>query len=878
MGSTFRFSRVVIVAITVILCACLQLAAGDVSLAWDPSTSEGVVGYKVYYGSTSGSYDSFRTVTGQSSYTITDLSEGTYYFAVTAFDTSGNESGYSNEVSTVVKGTEETNPALPAPDPVVEIPGDGTPPGISNIAATAIEPSGARISWTTNEASNSQVRYGTTASYGLSTPADSAMTLAHALTLAGLAPGTVYHYQVLSTDAAGNRAESTDRTFTTPLPPDTGKPEISSVESAEITPTGARIRWTTNEASDSQVEYGTTSDCGASTALDPAMRTSHAQTLDGLSADTQYYYRVRSRDAAGNLATSNTLSFKTAADSTPPVITAVAVSGQTGTEATITWTTDKASDTQIEYGPSPTYGASTGIHSAMVLSHEQVLAGLVPGTTYHYRVLSSDARGNQAVSADYAFTAMNVAATRTMPLFHSGLMVQNDELYVGLAVMNDGEEAATIAFTAFDEKGNMIAGGGLTNPAVRQLAPYQQLSLVDVEIFGDSLAKYSSDGWIRLESTTENVRGFLLTFDGKLKLMDGVRFAPDPLKQFIFTHIETAGSTGTSFINRYPQAAEVTIDLLQSDGRIRYSTSRVIGGNAALTDDVFTDLFDGCIPDSTDYIRVSSESGVDPFQVVQQGSADISFLTGWDVSTASGSLYLPKYVYSRSYRTDVTVVNTSSRSGNVRVRLMGNDGTQIGATRILFMEANGKLFIAGPEFFLDSIWMDAPGGDSEPFTPGKAKGQLAPVAKSTPTATVDGYIEVVSDQLKLVGSTSYRGRNSQSFIATLPLVNELQDRVVFEHVISDDLYYTELAIANPGTAGAAVILDLFNAQGKFVDTATVAVRAGGQTNCTLEEVFKSLQGSSQTGGYVILSSDTPVAALSLFGTRNGTVLSAMPVR
>lgn len=102
MKRCFRLKQLVTWGTCFLFLSCLPLIAGDVSLAWDPSTSDGVVGYKVYYGNASGSYDSFHTITNQSSYTVTNLATGTYYFAVTAFDASGNESGFSNEVTDVV--------------------------------------------------------------------------------------------------------------------------------------------------------------------------------------------------------------------------------------------------------------------------------------------------------------------------------------------------------------------------------------------------------------------------------------------------------------------------------------------------------------------------------------------------------------------------------------------------------------------------------------------------------------------------------------------------------------------------------------------------------------------------------------------------------
>ena len=70
-----------------------------VTLAWNPSTSTNVTGYKIYYGLACGVYNSVESVTG-TNVTITGLAAGTtYYFADTAVDASGVESPFSNEAS-----------------------------------------------------------------------------------------------------------------------------------------------------------------------------------------------------------------------------------------------------------------------------------------------------------------------------------------------------------------------------------------------------------------------------------------------------------------------------------------------------------------------------------------------------------------------------------------------------------------------------------------------------------------------------------------------------------------------------------------------------------------------------------------------------------
>jgi hypothetical protein len=58
-------------------------------------------------------------------------------------------------------------------------------------------------------------------------------------------------------------------------------------------------------------KYGTTTAYGSSTPLDTSRVTSHSAALSGLSSRTKYHYRVKSPDAAGNLATSADFVFTT---------------------------------------------------------------------------------------------------------------------------------------------------------------------------------------------------------------------------------------------------------------------------------------------------------------------------------------------------------------------------------------------------------------------------------------------------------------------------------------------------------------------------------------------------------------------------------------
>lgn len=103
----------------IILVGCLfissSLFATSIQVTWNANTDTDLSGYKLYYGTTtSGSYTSVVDVGKVTTYNITNPTTGvTYYVALTAYDTSGNESDKSSEVSAYVPIPDTTAPAIP---------------------------------------------------------------------------------------------------------------------------------------------------------------------------------------------------------------------------------------------------------------------------------------------------------------------------------------------------------------------------------------------------------------------------------------------------------------------------------------------------------------------------------------------------------------------------------------------------------------------------------------------------------------------------------------------------------------------------------------------------------------------------------------------
>ena len=133
--------RLLIFVLLLALCvAPLSTAiAASVDLEWDPNLEPELAGYKIYWGTSSGTYTHSMDVGNTTTTTIDGVEEGrTYYFVATAYDNQSNESEYSNQVSFTVPlsdsdgdGAPDIQDAFPS-DPLETI--DSDRDGIGNNA------------------------------------------------------------------------------------------------------------------------------------------------------------------------------------------------------------------------------------------------------------------------------------------------------------------------------------------------------------------------------------------------------------------------------------------------------------------------------------------------------------------------------------------------------------------------------------------------------------------------------------------------------------------------------------------------------------------------------------------------------------------------
>lgn len=117
--------------------------------------------------------------------------------------------GYNDAVQRGVMVTENQRTSLD-----LQLTRDTAPPVISGVQVERISSAKATITWSTDEPSNSLVRYGTSPGAYRHTARGLSHATSHSVDMHGLSPGRAYYFTVSSTDEGGNSATSAESEFT----------------------------------------------------------------------------------------------------------------------------------------------------------------------------------------------------------------------------------------------------------------------------------------------------------------------------------------------------------------------------------------------------------------------------------------------------------------------------------------------------------------------------------------------------------------------------------------------------------------------------------------------------------------------------------------
>lgn len=196
--------------------------------------------------------------------------------------------------------------------------------------------------------------------------------------------------------------------------------------------------------------------------------------VDNTPLSTLYYYKIYSRDGAQAVSSgSNAVSLTpTGKWTTPPSLeSGPETSKITTKKATITWSTNRTSDSKVSYGTSSgNYYDEEPSNPAQVAAHTINLTNLSPGTTYYYKAKWTDEDGNTGESEEKTFStspAPTVIDPQVTNISISSALIQftvsdasSIKLYYGPSTVFGGLQTIS---TSLDRGEYTISLSGLTD-------------------------------------------------------------------------------------------------------------------------------------------------------------------------------------------------------------------------------------------------------------------------------------------------------------------------------------------------------------------------------------------------------------------------------
>ena len=729
--------------------AAKAASSTQINLSWTVSTDNvGVTGYKIFR---NGTQIATSTVT---SYQNTGLTPSTKYsYRVSAFDAANNNSAQSAAASATTQAAADTiPPSVPA-----------------NLAAKAASSTQINLSWT---ASTDNVGVTGYKIYRNGSQVGTATTTSYQDT--GLTASTAYSYTVSAYDTANNYSgQSSAAAASTLAGTDTMAPVISSVSANPVGSTTAAVNWMTNESADSQLEYGTTAEYGSLTPLSPSLVTAHSVSISGLNAETHYHYRVRSRDAAGNLALSADFAFATA------------------TESPTSQTCAQGTGLCFE----------AAVPSGGGLSHVSSGQG---GLSVLYGVMNSSGVSWPVALANFGFTQNGVLVTEvgvpaTEPLISTRLFVDygGPGADSGVALVNPNASPIVVKADLRNPQGEFVASSSVTVEGKGHTAQFVSQLIADMPNPFLGTLTLSSTSPFAAVNLRLAANGHGETLFSALPLADLNH--PHPGTKLIFPQVIDGGGLPTQILLMNPSVmGTITgfISFLDDDGNLlALDFGPGIGVQSSLTyslppNGMVKYATTGLGPLRVGYAVVTPLAGVLPvgsgvFSI--NGNAGLSSEAGVPnaVETTLSRLFVERAADPLPRDTGVAIVNRNSVEAQVTLTLQSVDGSTLSGS--LTMPPNGHVARFISELF--------------PGLPAQYQGVL------TMTSTVP---------LAAMTLRQTFNQRSEPIYSTLPvadLTHLPEGPMYIPQVANGGGYQTQLILINTSSSTSLVEIEFFNDHG-----------------------------------------------------------------
>ena len=439
----------------------------------------------------------------------------------------------------------------------------------------------------------------------------------------------------------------------------------------------------------------------------------------------------------------------------------------------------------------------------------------------------------------------------------------NAQEFTAFAVANIFQETSDLIFTAWSEDGSQAAFPDNPN-AAESLDSSQQLARLGSEIFGLNVTD-TRQGWIELGvdpgGESAPLAPFIASFsqfgDFGSGRLDGAVAFNSYGRRLIFTRVHHGadsfrGQPATTSLalanpSNGPVTLELRLHLREPVPPFRLaplpaflSAARELPAKGVLFETV-GDIFEQDGLQGYVEVIVEEGSGVTGFELIRLTEANT--VIGLNAVFGSGvnQAFSAQLASQEGIFTNISLVNSSDFPRSVTLSVVAPGLDPLPAPQLVELSAGG--------FFQSD-------------------------AGALFGAPLLGSLKVEADGPGIVGDLTFGDPASLRFAAALPLQTQTFRRAIFGHVANiEDLFFTGLALFNPGTEDAQVTIEIFNAEGQLVGSTVELLPAGDRFARTLVELVPESAG--QAGGYFEVRSTQSVVGQELFGTFGLTLQSAV---
>ncbi len=278
--------------------------------------------------------------------------------------------------------------------------------GPSNLEATAVSYSGIELTWednSDNETGFKIERRTSGGSYKQIATVDENTT---SYTNTGLAGNIKYYYRVRAYGTEGNSLYSNEVSATTM---DIPAASPSDLEAATISTSRIKLTWEDNSSNETGFKIERKKSGGTYTQIEAVDEDTTSFTDTGLANNTNYYYRVRAYNDAGDSLYSNEAVATTGlVPDEPSDLTATVVSNS---RIELTWQDNSSNETGFKIERKKSGGSYTRIATVGEDITNIINTGLAGNTKYYYRISAYNTAGDSAYSNEVSATTGSVPET-----------------------------------------------------------------------------------------------------------------------------------------------------------------------------------------------------------------------------------------------------------------------------------------------------------------------------------------------------------------------------------------------------------------------------------------------------------------------------------